>query len=195
MKKLTWLLPASAFFILACNNEAKDSVEKADSANEAHIDSPGVTTQSTQSVVADEESAQFLVRAADREMAAVQLGELARDKATNQKVKDFGAMMMSDHQGASNEVRSLASQRNIILPDSVSDERKKDKDNLVKKSGAAFDKAYMRETVDNHNETIKLFENASGNVKDNAVKTFIDNTLPKLRSHLDSARSIQKALR
>lgn len=191
MKAHKWLVFAAALGVMACNNEASDSVERADSANEAKLDSPSAT----QSIGADEESASFLVKAANMGMAEVDLGKLAGEKARNQKVKDFGAMMVSDHTNANNEVKSLASQRNISLPDSVSDEKRKDKEDLAKKSGANFDKAFMEAMVDDHNETIDLFEKASNNVKDNTVKTFIDNTLPKLRNHLDSAKAIQKGLK
>ncbi len=191
MKAHKWLVLATALGIMACNNEASDSVERADSANEEKLDSPSAS----QSIGADEESASFLVKAANMGMAEVDLGRLAGEKARNQKVKDFGAMMVSDHTNANNEVKSLASQRNVSLPDSVSDEKRKDKEDLAKKSGADFDRAFMEAMVDDHNETINLFEKASNNVKDNAVKTFVDNTLPKLRNHLDSAKAIQKALK
>lgn len=191
MKTQKWFILAMTVGVLACNNEASDSVEKADSANQEKLDSPSVA----QPIGADKESADFLVDAANMGMAEIELGKLAQEKARNQRVKDFGAMMVSDHTNASNEVMSLASQRNVTLPDSVSDKKRKDKEDLAKKSGADFDKAFMRKMVDDHNETIDLFQKASDNVKDNAVKTFVDNTLPKLRNHLDSAKAIQKGLK
>lgn len=46
-----------------------------------------------------------------------------------------------------------------------------------------------------HHETIDLFEQAADNVKDAELKTFINNTLPKLRNHLDSAKAIDKIIR
>jgi putative membrane protein len=191
MKKHLWLLFTAALGFAACNNEAKDSVEQADSANEAKLDSPAAR----QSIVADEESANFLVKAANDGMAEVECGQLAQQKAKDQRVKDFGAMMSRDHSAANDQVKALAAQRNVTLPDSISNEKRKDKENLSKKSGADFDKAYMRAMVDDHDDAIDLFEKASGNVKDPEVKAFVDNTLPKLRQHLDSARAIQKALR
>jgi Predicted outer membrane protein len=192
MKTRKWLVMALATGIMvACNNEASDSVEKADSANEAKLDAPGAS----QTIQADEASADFLVKAADMGMAEVELGKLAQEKARNEKVKQFGAMMVNDHTQANNEVKSLASQRNVSLPDSASNEKKKDRDDLAKKSGADFDKAFMKAMVNDHDATINLFEKASNDVKDPAVKTFVDNTLPKLRSHLDSAKTIQKGLK
>jgi len=192
MKTRKWLVMALATGIMvACNNEASDSVEKADSANEAKLDAPGAS----HTIQADEASADFLVKAADMGMAEVELGKLAQEKARNEKVKQFGAMMVNDHTQANYEVKSLASQRNVSLPDSASNEKKKDRDDLAKKSGADFDKAFMKAMVNDHDATINLFEKASNDVKDPAVKTFVDNTLPKLRSHLDSAKTIQKGLK
>lgn len=192
MKNRFFLLVAFPVAVLACNNEAKDSVEKADSANEVKQDS---SVTNPQAIITDEESTSFLVKAANYGMAEVQLGELAQQKASNQRVKDFGAMMKTDHTTANDLVTTLASERKVTLPAAVSDEHKKDMDDLNKKSGPAFDKAYLKTMVRAHNETIDLFEQAAGKVKDPGVKTFIDNTLPRLKNHLDSAKAIEKIIR
>ena len=91
----------------ACNNEGKDSVEKADSANKAHID----TAMNQNKVVVDEESSSFLVKAADGGMTEVQLGELGQKKSMSQRVKDFGAMMVHDHSAANDKVKNLTAQK------------------------------------------------------------------------------------
>jgi len=49
--------------------------------------------------------------------------------------------------------------------------------------------------IDDHEKDIKEFEKASNNVKDLDVKNFVDNTLPVLRRHLDSAKAIKKVLK
>lgn len=188
MKKTFPIVVALSIFAFSCNNEASDSVEKADSANEAKADNNQIPG-------ADQASADFLVKAADGGMAEVECGQLAQSKATNAKVKSFASMMVNDHTGANAQVKSLAGARNITLPTSVSDEHKKAKDELSKKSGADFDKAYMDQMVDDHQKTINLFEKASGDVNDAEVKTFADNTLPKLRMHLDSAKAIRSSLK
>jgi putative membrane protein len=188
MKKTFPFLVALAFVAFACNNEASDSVDKADSANEAKNDN-------NQTPASDQASADFLVKAADGGMAEVECGQLAQSKATNAKVKSFASMMVNDHTGANSQVKSLAAARNITLPTSVSNEHKEKKDDLSKKSGADFDKAYMDLMVDDHQKTINLFEKASGDVNDAEVKTFADNTLPKLRMHLDSAKAIRSSIK
>ena len=191
MKTKASVLVALPFLLLACNNEAKDSVEKADSANEAKLDSP--STRAT--ITTDEETTNFLVKAANGGMAEVQLGDLAQQKATNQQVKDFGKMMVKDHNGVNEQVKSLAAQRNVTLPATISDDMKSHYDDLAKKSTKDFDKAYVDMMVKDHNEDIDLFEKSADRINDAEVKTFINNTLPKLRSHLEAIKSIQKSLK
>lgn len=191
MKKRIFLLWALPLALLACNNESKDSVEKADSANEAKLDSPAARP----ALATDAESAAFLVEAADGGMAEVELGQLARDKSMNQHVKDYGAMMVSDHSGANDKVKALAAQRNVTLPTAPGEENQKLKTDLSNKSGKDFDKAYIDAMVNDHEKDIKLFKNASDKVNDAEVKTFIDNTLPVLQHHLDSAKAVRKMLK
>jgi len=173
MKKGESLLFALPFILLACNNAGKDSVEKADSVNEAKLDSSSLINPPP--IATDEETSLFLVKAANGGMEEVQLGEIARQKAVNQKVKDFGAMMIKDHSAENDLIKSLAARRNVTLPTTVGNEEKKEINNLNKKSGAGFDRAYMKSIIRNHNKKIDLFENASDKVKDTEVKTFIDN--------------------
>jgi putative membrane protein len=191
MKKRINLLLAVPFALFACNNEAKDSVEQADSANEAKLDSS--TTSKT--IATDPESTDFLVKAANGGMAEVETSQVAQQKAAHARVKDFASMMVHDHTAANDQVKTLAAQRNVTLPATPGDDKKKVLDDLNKKTGTAFDKDYMKTMVNDHQSTIDLFENASGKVNDTEVKAFIDNTLPKLRTHLDSAKAVQKLLK
>jgi putative membrane protein len=192
MKTFPFLLIAMSLLIWACNNEAKDSVEKADSINKASIDSPAAQQPA---VTADEATSSFLVKATNGGMTEVKLGEIAQQNAASKRVKEFGSMMVHDHSATNEKVKALAAQRNVTLPTSVSDESQRDIDDCSKKTGREFDKAYMSDMVKKHQATIDMFEDAADKSKDADVKTFINNTLPKVREHLDSAKAIQKQLK
>jgi putative membrane protein len=198
MKKVTPFLIAFCAVIFACNDSAEsDPVDTADSANESKIDAQdsATGTGSTSSAApVDEETADFFVKAADGGMAEVAAGKMAQEKATNPKVKEFAAMMITDHTGANAGLKELAGKKNVTLPDTVSTDHQKQAADLAKKTGKNFDKAYMDMQVKDHEKTVDLFEKHSKNANDPEVKTFIDNTLPKLKTHLDAARTLNKSL-
>jgi putative membrane protein len=191
MKKALAILSAT-LILGACNNESKDSVDKADSANKKNIDSPAT---SSQTVMTDEESSAFLVKAADGGMTEVQLGQMARERGIDQKIKSFAAMMVHEHSAANDEVKALAAKRNVVLPGSISDSNKKIIDDLTNKTAKAFDKAYADAMIRDHESGIDFFEKAGNKVNDTEVRNFINNTLPKLKNHLDSVKVIRKSLK
>lgn len=206
MKKISLVLLALPF-AFACNNSSNDSVQKADSANSSKMDtsntsSSNMSTDTTNkmntssgTVSVDKSTSEFMVKVADVGMTEVQLGQMAENKGSNQRIKDFGAMMVKDHTAAGDELKNLASQKNVTLPSTVSNDHQKKIDDLNKKSGHDFDKSYIDAMVDGHQSTVNDFEKASKNTKDADVKSWIDKTLPTLKMHLDSARAIKKEIK
>jgi putative membrane protein len=68
-------------------------------------------------------------------------------------------------------------------------------DDLAAKKGKDFDKAYVRQMIEDHELTITMFKKAVDDVKDPNVRTFANNTLPKLQMHLDSFKAVQKTIK
>jgi putative membrane protein len=184
----------TGLYFAACNTGNKEnSVDSAKDANEQK-DTNDLTTNSRADTMAttpvNEDVADFTVEAAAGGLMEVELGKIAQEKATNPRIKEFGAMMAKDHSEANDQLKSLAQQKNITLPTSVSDKQQKDIDDLNKKTGKDFDKAYMNMMLDDHKKDIKKFEKAGNDLKDADIKGFAMNALPTLQKHLDSARAI-----
>jgi putative membrane protein len=159
------------------------------------MDTTNAGTTITATIAVDEATSDFMTKVADVGMTEVKLGQMAQDKAMNQRVKDFGAMMVKDHSAAGDELKSLASGKNVTLPATPGEEHQRKMEDLSKKTGKDFDKAYINAMVDGHQSAISDFEKASKNTKDADVKAWIDKTLPTLKMHLDSARAIKKVLK
>ena len=77
----------------------------------------GTGNMGTGGAVSDETS-QFIRQAAISGLSEVQLSNLALKNAQNTAVKKFAAMMVKDHGGANAELKTLASAKDITLPDS-----------------------------------------------------------------------------
>ena len=180
--------------IFACNEaDNGDSERTGDTvSNEAVTADTSHTGSSTHSSPPDSSTVMFMTKAASGGIMEVQLGQLAQQQAVSQRVKDFGAMMVRDHGKANDELKSLASAKNVSLSDSLTSEHKRHVTNLQNKKGTAFDKAYMSMMVQDHQKDIQEFEKASNNLSDGEVKAFATRTLPVLKTHLDSATAINR---
>lgn len=132
----------------------------------------------------------FAMEAAEGGIMEVELGKIAAQKATNADVKAFGQKMVDDHGKANDELKSIASSKNITLPDetTVKNKHKAMLDRLEKLSGAAFDKAYMSDMVKDHVTDVAAFEHEAKSGKDAELKAFASKTLPTLKEHLKLAR-------
>jgi putative membrane protein len=103
--------------------------------------------------------------------------------------------MVTDHSKANDELKALAHKLNITLPDSISSDESKTRDDLAKKSGADFDKDYVNDMVDDHKKDVKAFEDAAKNCKDSDLKAFANKTLPTLKMHLEAIEKIKKGMK
>jgi len=194
MKKLSsiFMIALTACAFQACQGP-KDSKAAADSAN--NVKDTTNTGKTGIGMSVDKGDAEFAVNAANGGMAEVELGKIAQANASNSKVKDFGAMMVMDHSKANDEMKALAKSKNITLPDSVSNDEKKSMDDLSKKTGKDFDKAYVSNMIDDHKKDIKEFEDATKNLKDADLKAFAEKTLPTLKKHLAAIQSIHDGMK
>jgi len=132
----------------------------------------------------------FAMKAADGGMAEVELGRLAAQKGTNDRVKQFGQKMVEDHTKANDDLKQAAGQAGIELPADTSAKHKQLVQKLSGLSGAAFDKAYMDAMVKDHVEDVAEFEKASKAPGNSPIRTFAASTLPTLKEHLQMAREI-----
>lgn len=197
MKKVSFAAAVclAIFSFQSCGDTGSgDAVESANESNEVKQDSAEKTSGEATAPVSEEDS-KFAVMAASGGMMEVQLGELAQQKAASQRVKDFGAMMVRDHTKANDELKNLAGMKNITVPPAPGEDHMDQITNLSKKSGREFDREYMKMMVDDHQEDIDEFEKCSNNSKDADLKAFAAKTLPVLRTHLDSAKAINDALK
>ncbi|HEV7506234.1 MAG TPA: DUF4142 domain-containing protein [Thermoanaerobaculia bacterium] len=152
------------------------------------------TTASTSTSGLSAADRQFMTTASQAGMMEVELGKVAAEKGTNPDVKAYGQRMVDDHTKAGDQLKQLASQKNVKLSDKLSPAKQKDVDKLSKLSGAAFDSSYMSHMVSGHKPVVAAFEKESKSGKDADVKSWAQTTLPTLQDHLKSAQDINSKL-
>ncbi|SFI53776.1 DUF4142 domain-containing protein [Halpernia frigidisoli] len=136
----------------------------------------------------------FVDAAAKGGMMEVMLGNIAETNASNQMVKDFGKMMVTDHSKANEALKSWAMNAKYTLPTSLDADQQKMVDDLKMKTGADFDKAYTDMMVSDHKKDIAEFKKeASEGTGD--VKAFASTTVPTLEMHLTKAEAAMNAVK
>src|SRR6185312_6141864 len=139
---------------------------------------------------ADSPDQSFFKHAAEGGMSEVEAGNLAQSKGSSAAVKDFGAMMVKDHTAANDKLKSIATSENISLPSSPSTGQMAAKAKLEVLSGATFDKAYIKGQIKAHKQTVALFKKEVASGQDAQAKSFAQETLPTIRTHLKKIREI-----
>lgn len=177
----------------ACSGGNKDAKETADSLNMSKDTTSNVAN--TGGIAVGEEDSKFATTAAAGGIAEVEMGKLALEKSTNAQVKEFATMMVSDHGKVNTELASIAGMKNITLPTMIDEDHQKKINDLTKKTGMDFDKAYVNSMVDGHKSTLKLMEKEAKDGQDADLKAFASKTAPMVQSHLDMIQKIHDSLK
>jgi putative membrane protein len=151
--------------------------------------------KSTAESAAKASAQNFLSKAAQANLAELELGRLAADKAENSDVKQFGQKMVDDHGKANKEVEALAGQKGVTLPTYIDAAHKAAKARLEKLSGSAFDRAFAAQMVKDHQAAVTLFRTQARSGKDPDVKAFAEKMLPDLEGHLKMAQDLNRQQR
>lgn len=132
----------------------------------------------------------FAREAAAGGMAEVSLGQLAQQNAGSQQVKDFGQRMVTDHSQANQELQKIAEQENLAVPAQPDSKDQAMQQRLSGLTGPAFDTAYTKDMVRDHQQDIAAFQREARSGQDPALKAFARKTLPVLRQHLQMAEAV-----
>jgi putative membrane protein len=151
----------------------------------------GTTTPSaaTQAALTSAESS-FVKTAAGSGLYEVEVARLGADKATDPAIKSYAQMLVEHHSTANDQLRQLASSRNVELPTAVPADKKQSLERLEKASGADFDRQFVQTITRDHQADVALFEKAQKDAKDEQVRNFAQATLPTLQTHLAEARKL-----
>jgi putative membrane protein len=139
----------------------------------------------------------FVTAAATSDMFEIQAAKMAEQKSTNPDVKKFAAKMVHDHTASSNKLKALLAQGgiNAALPTGLDERRKGLLDNLAKAGPTDFDKMYVHQQVDAHDEAVTLLKGFIDHGDNDALKGFATSILPTVQEHQAMAKQLQAAMK
>jgi putative membrane protein len=139
----------------------------------------------------------FVTAAATSDMFEIQAAKLAEQRSINPAVKKFAAKMIHDHTASTEKLKALLAKGGInATPPTDLDERRKGLlENLAKTSPADFDKMYIDQQVDAHEEALTLLKGFIDHGDNDALKGFATSILPTVQEHLDMAKQLQGSMK
>jgi putative membrane protein len=132
----------------------------------------------------------FLHQATQNNLAEAQLGQMALSKSSDPKVKQLAQQLVDNQSKTSDQLKSLAQSKQVTLPTDLSSDAQKQNKKLQDKSGSAFDEAWSKAVVSEHQSNVKAFTQEGKNAKDADVKKFAQGALPGMNDRLKSAQAI-----
>lgn len=132
----------------------------------------------------------FAQQAARDSLAEIEMGQMARDKKPRQAVAQFARRMIDDHTKANRQLGEILVKQQITMPAEPDRAHRQAAERLAKLSGEEFERAYMRQMVQDHQKSVTLFERQARDGQDAQLRRFAENSLPALREHLEMAQDI-----
>ena len=132
----------------------------------------------------------YLYEATEGQQAEVALGQMAVQKASSDRVKQYGARMMQDHRRISEELGKLTSQEGIRETGELNMPHQRIQRMLSQLSVKEFDKVYMSFMVQDHMKVIGDWEQRAPTLTDPKVKQWMADLLPIVKDHLELGRAI-----
>lgn len=203
---VTAAVAVSLLALGACNKGGANPPPAADQANNAATTSnPAVAGAENAtagavgavSAATTTTAAGFVTAAATSDMYEIQAAKLAQQKSANPAVKKFATRMIRDHTASSEKLKALLDKGTIkaTLPTDLDERRKGLLDNLDKAKPADFDKMYVDQQVDAHDEAVTLLQGFVDHGDNDALKTFASSILPTVREHQGMAKALQASMK
>jgi putative membrane protein len=202
MKKLILNIPFILLLVLgvACQNERSREQANADEQTEERAEKTQDIAEDANDDKFDDRDvkndADFVAEQVAANYAEVKMAKLAAEKSTLPDIKKVAQSIETAHSKNLEELQQLASAKSITVPIDADKDAIKTVENLRdEKDAQNFNEEWCKEMVDKHENTIELFEDKLEKTEDPELKSWISQSLPGLRSHLDQLRACHEKLK
>ena len=142
-----------------------------------------------------EKDYRFVINAARGGMTEVRLGDIAKQKASNQSVRDFAQRMVADHSKANDELKQIVSNKGAVLPAEPTRHENSEIEKFEKLTGRDFDKEYAEYMAKDHKKDLKEFQDAAKDCSDPDLRVFAQKTATVIEDHLRMAKEMETAVK
>lgn len=153
---------------------------------------PGLAQKKTSEKVpmSDQE---FINFAGQTDMVDANLGKLAGTAASSEPTKEFAQKLVADQTGDFDQLSKVAQKASFTVPDAIDQEHNRTMiDPFQKLKGASFDHRFAKEMIAGETKSIDVYKREAADAQNPALRTYAEEALPILQSHLSDAKSLEK---
>jgi putative membrane protein len=132
----------------------------------------------------------FVKKAIEANLDDVEMGRLALQKSTDSEVRHYAIQETEDHGKILDELKQVAQQLTISVPDGPSKGAQKEMDKLKALSGDAFDQAFLKDTVKSHKDEDKSYGDEARNTTSPQLKNLVTQENQIIGNHLQQAQQL-----
>jgi putative membrane protein len=135
----------------------------------------------------------FVKKALEGSMAEVQMGQLALQKSNDDQVKQFAQRMVDDHGKMVDQMKPVAEQMGVKVPEGPNKAQMKSMDKMKGLSGDAFDQAYIKDMVKDHKKDDSEFKQEAQSTQNPQLKPLVTQGAQIIETHLQQIQQIAQA--
>jgi putative membrane protein len=157
---------------------------------------PPARPAATRPSPANQAAADFVAQALGEDLYEVKSAQIAAARAVGPAVKAFAQTMAADHVALATKLKQAIAQSGeaIPVPAAPTDHQQAMLNLLGRDPPATFDKTYMEQQVQAHEDTLKLAAAYAQNGGVPAIKAAAAEWAPVIQTHLDHARALEDTL-
>jgi putative membrane protein len=151
----------------------------------------GIVTAETPRANRGGQQVEFLLEALRTSLAEVRMGELAAQHSYDQKVREYGTKLKTDHTAHAAEIERMLEPLGVTIPTEPPAEALSQLAALERLSGEELDAAFVQMMIWTHTEAIEKYGAQTHANPDRSLHDFATRSLPMLREHLAAAEALR----
>jgi len=136
------------------------------------------------------EDGKFLVKAAEIDLAEINLGRLALQRSGRPDIRQFANQLVQDHSQNLQQLNQMANAHQWATGERMDQEHQQLFMKLAAMQGEQFDKEFVQKMIEGHKKAAELFEHASQNAQHDEIKQFAAQTLKAIKQHEQIAQRL-----
>lgn len=137
---------------------------------------------------------EFIRDAAENSMAEMALGRYASGRASDERLKDQGRLLLMFHDTLLREIKQLSAAKGVKLNDTLNARHQQWVSFFDNKAGAYFDSAYMSVVEKHYNEMMEDYQSIVNTTGNKDVRLFASEKSAALKKHLQRIIEIRDSI-